>query len=114
MLLSAHASVMSFFASGLGVVFPTLIPTVGSIASQLGGVNPVELMAAVVIGGTVAGFTPISTAGALILAGVSQFPEVSDKYSQNKMFVELFIVSFLCMFISVVMGGLGIYRVICG
>ena len=113
-MMCGVSSVMSFFASGLGVVFPTLIPTVGSIASQLGGVNPVELMAAVVIGGTVAGFTPISTAGALILAGVSQFPEVSDKYSQNKMFVELFIVSFLCMFISVVMGGLGIYRVICG
>ena len=58
------ASVMSFFASGLGVVFPTLVPTVGSIAAEFGGViSPIELMASVVIGGTVAGFTPISTAG---------------------------------------------------
>ena len=109
------ASVMSFFASGLGVVFPTLVPTVGSIAAEFGGViSPIELMASVVIGGTVAGFTPISTAGALIQAGVSQFPEVENKYSQNKMFVELFIIAFLCTFISVAMAALGVYRVICG
>ena len=109
------ASVMSFFASGLGVVFPTLVPTVGSIAAEFGGViSPIELMASVVIGGTVAGFTPISTAGALIQAGVSQFPEVENKYSQNKMFVELFMIAFLCTFISVAMAALGVYRVICG
>lgn len=109
------ASVMSFFASGLGVVFPTLVPTVGRIAAEFGGViSPIELMASVVIGGTVAGFTPISTAGALIQAGVSQFPEVENKYSQNKMFVELFIIAFLCTFISVAMAALGVYRVICG
>lgn len=113
-IMCGVSSVMSFFASGLGVVFPTLIPTVGSIAAQLGSsVNPVELMAAVVIGGTVAGFTPISTAGALILAGVSQFPEVEDKYSQNKMFVELFIIAIMCMLISVILGALGVYGPIC-
>ena len=109
------ASVMSFFASGLGVVFPTLVPTVGSIAAEFGGaISPIELMASVVIGGTVAGFTPISTAGALIQAGVSQFPEVENKYSQNKMFVELFIIAFLSTFISVAMAVLGVYGVICG
>lgn len=113
-MMCLAASVMSFFASGLGVVFPTLIPTVGSIAAQMSGaVSPIELMAAVVIGGTVAGFTPISTAGALIQAGVSQFPEVEEKYSQNKMFVQLFVISFLCTFISTAMAALGIYGVIC-
>ena len=71
-------------------------------------------MASVVIGGTVAGFTPISTAGALILAGVSQFPEVEETYSQNKMFVQLFVFSIICMLIGVVMAALGVYRVICG
>lgn len=114
-ILCLVASVMSLFASGLGVVFPTLVPTVGSIAAQVGGaISPVELMASIVIGGTVAGFTPISTAGALIQAGISQFPEVENKYSQNKMFVELFAISFLCTFISVAMAALGVYRGICG
>lgn len=113
-LMCLAAGIMSFFASGLGVVFPTLIPTVGGIAQGLNGVSPNELMAAVVIGGTVAGFTPISTAGALILAGVSQFEGIHDKYPQNKMFIELFIVSFIALFISGAFAGLGVYRVICG
>lgn len=113
-LMCLAAGVMSFFASGLGVVFPTLIPTVGGIAQGLSGVSPNELMAAVVIGGTVAGFTPISTAGALILAGVSQFEGIHDKYPQNKMFVELFMVSFIALFVSVPFAGLGVYRIICG
>ena len=109
------SGVMSFFASGLGVVFPTLVPTVGSIAAELGGaVSPIELMAGVVIGGTIAGFTPISTAGALIQAGVSQFPEVENKYSQNKMFVELFIVAFISLAVGVVMAAIGVNRMICG
>lgn len=113
-LMCAAAGAMSFFASGLGVVFPTMIPTVGQIASGLNGVNPAELMSAVVIGGTVTGFTPISTAGALILAGVSQFSGMEDQYPQNKMFMELFVVAFLCMFISVMLAWLGVYRMICG
>lgn len=113
-IMCAAAGGMSFFASGLGVVFPTLIPTVGGIAAGIPGVSAAELMASVVIGGTVAGFTPVSTAGALILAGVSQFPEVEGKYSQNKMFIQLFVISFICMFISVAMAALGVYRVICG
>lgn len=113
-LMCAVAGAMSFFASGLGVVFPTMIPTVGQIASGLNGVNPAELMSAVVIGGTVTGFTPISTAGALILAGVSQFSGMEDQYPQNKMFMELFVVAFLCMFISVMLAWLGVYRMICG
>ena len=112
-IMNGAAGVMSFFASGLGVVFPTLIPTVGGIAQNL-GVNAEELMASVVIGGTIAGFTPISTAGALILAGVSQFPQVEEKYSQNKMFVELFVFSIICMVIGVVMAALGVYTAICG
>lgn len=113
-IMNGAAGVMSFFASGLGVVFPTLIPTVGGIAENLGGVSATELMSSVVIGGTIAGFTPISTAGALILAGVSQFPQVEEKYSQNRMFVELFVFSIICMLIGVIMAALGIYTVICG
>lgn len=113
-LMCLAAGFMSFFASGLGVVFPTLIPTVGQVAAGLNSVNPTELMAAVVIGGTVTGFTPISTAGALIMAGVSQFPAIQEKYPQKKIFFELFVVAFMAMFISVILAALGVYSAICG
>jgi len=35
-IMAVSASVMSFFSSGLGVVFPTLIPTSSIIADSLG------------------------------------------------------------------------------
>ena len=71
MIMAVAAGVMSFFSSGLGVVFPTLIPTASGLASGV-GVSAMELVTVIVIGGTVAGFTPISTTGALIMAGVAQ------------------------------------------
>lgn len=113
-LMCIVAGVMSFFASGLGVVFPTLVPTVGGIAAGLSNVNPTELMAAVVIGGTITGFTPISTAGALALAGASQFEELKDIYPEKKMFIDLCIIAFLSLAISVVLAFAGVYRMICG
>lgn len=113
-LMCVVAGVMSFFASGLGVVFPTLVPTVGGIAAGLSNVNPTELMAAVVIGGTITGFTPISTAGALALAGASQFEELKDIYPEKKMFIDLCIIAFLSLAISVVLAFAGVYRMICG
>ncbi|WP_432628629.1 SLC13 family permease [Brotaphodocola sp.] len=113
-LMCLVSGFMSFLASGLGVVFPTLIPTVGSVAQDLNGLNPAELMSAVVIGGTVTGFSPISTAGALILAGVAQFEGIGEKYSQNKMFVELFVVAVMAMVISTAFAALGVYSMICG
>ena len=71
MVMGVVAGIMSFFSSGLGVVFPTLIPTAAGLSGGL-GISAIELVSVIVIGGTVAGFTPVSTTGALIMAGVSQ------------------------------------------
>ena len=108
MIMSIAAGVMSFFSSGLGVVFPTLIPTASGLAGGI-GVSAVELVAVIVIGGTVAGFTPISTTGALIMAGVSQQENAEEKFPQNRLFVELFAVSFLALFILAVLAFLGVF-----
>lgn len=108
MIMSVAAGVMSFFSSGLGVVFPTLIPTAGELAAKM-GINAVELVSVIVIGGTVAGFSPISTAGALIMTGVAQQKDAEEKFPQNKMFIELFAVSFLALFILAVFSFIGIY-----
>ena len=110
LVMSIVAGVMSFFSSGLGVVFPTLVPTASGIGSAV-GVDPVAIVTVIVIGGTVAGFTPISTTGALIMAGVSQQENAEEKFPQNRMFVELFVVSFVALAILAVLCLTGIYSV---
>ena len=84
------AAIMSFFSSGLGVVFPTLIPTCQGIVERLGAnISAIELVAMVVVGGTVSGVGPVSTTGALIMSGVAAIKQ-GQKYTPSKMFIELF------------------------
>lgn len=108
MIMAITAGFMSFFSSGLGVVFPTLIPTASGLASSL-GVSAVQLVTVIVIGGTVSGFTPISTTGALIMAGVAQQENSEERFPQNKLFVELFAVSFIALAVLAIFAFLGIY-----
>lgn len=102
------AGIMSFFSSGLGVVFPTLIPTAGELAAGLGA-NPVEICAAIVIGGTVTGYSPISTAGALMMAGVAQQENAEERFPSKKIFVELFAVAFIALAILAILAIVGVY-----
>lgn len=106
--MAVAAGVMSLFSSGLGVVFPTLVPIAGNLAGTVGA-NGVELVAAVVIGGTLASFTPMSTTGALIMAGVAQQKNAEQRFPQNKLFVELIAVSFVALFVLGLMAFVGIY-----
>lgn len=109
MIMSLAAGFMSFFSSGLGVVFPTLIPTAGGLAGEI-GVSAVLLVTVIVIGGTVSGFTPLSTTGALIMAGVSQQENAEERFPQNRLFIELFAVSFLALGILAVFSYIGVFR----
>ncbi len=108
-IMAILAGVMSFFSSGLGVVFPTLIPVCGGLASGI-GVSGVTLVAMVVIGGTIAGYTPISTTGALIMAGVAQQKDSEKRFPQNRLFIELFAVSAFNLIILAIMAFTGIYN----
>lgn len=108
MIMAIAAGLMSFFSSGLGVVFPTLIPTASGLAGGL-GVSALELVTVIVIGGTVSGFTPISTTGALIMAGISQQENAEERFPQNRMFVELFAVSFIALAVLALFSFVGIY-----
>lgn len=111
MLMTGGA--MSLFSSGLGVVFPTLIPTVSGIAATVGGsVSAIELASMVVIGGTVTGFSPISTTGGLMIAAVSSNEEAAELYPSNKMFTQLFGWAFGLLFVNVVVSVFGIYNLI--
>ena len=110
MIMANAAGIMSFFSSGLGVVFPTLIPTASGLASGL-GVSAVQLVTVIVIGGTVSGFTPISTTGALIMAGVAQQENADERFPQNRLFIELFAVSFIALGVLAIFALLGIYGI---
>lgn len=110
MIMAIAAGIMSFFSSGLGVVFPTLIPTASGLALGL-GVSAVQLVTVIVIGGTVSGFTPISTTGALIMAGVAQQENADERFPQNRLFIELFAVSFIALGVLAIFALLGIYGI---
>ena len=109
MVMGVVAGIMSFFSSGLGLVFPTLIPTAAGLSGGL-GVSAIELVSVIVIGGTVAGFTPVSTTGALIMAGVSQQKDAEEKFPQNRMFIELFSVSFIALGVLAIVAFSGVYN----
>lgn len=112
-ILLLVGGVMSFFSSGMGVVFPTLLPTVSGIAQQVGGTtSAVELAAMVVIGGTVAGFTPISTTGALIMAGIGGNDEAKKTYPENKMFIALTGWALVMLLVPILCALVGVYRYI--
>lgn len=108
-IMALTAGIMSFFSSGLGVVFPTLVPLCAQLASGIGA-DGVLLVAMVVIGGTIAGYTPISTTGALIMAGVAQQENAEERFLQNKLFIELFAVPFINLAVLALMAILGIYK----
>lgn len=107
------AAILSFFSSGLGVVFPTFVPLAGQLANSL-GINGLELTAAVVVGGTITGISPVSTVGALVMAAVAQEEGSEQKYPQNKLFVELFAIAFAGMLILFLLALCGTFGWICG
>lgn len=109
-IMELIAGIMSFFSSGLGVVFPTLIPTVAEISQHLGGVvSPVALAISVVIGGTITGVSPVGTAGGLILAANASSDEKNES-SSSKLFIELFAWAIVATIIGVIVGLLGIFN----
>lgn len=91
--MSISAGLMSMVSSALAVVYPTMMPMCVDIAKAVGGVDPLALIAAVGVGGSLAGVSPLSTGGALILAAMGSSKKDFNKEEQNKVFVQLFIMS---------------------
>lgn len=92
-LSGVSAGLMSLVASGLGVVYPTMIPMASELVSNVGGGNAVAVIAAIVAGGSVAGFSPMSTAGALTLGTMATMKSNMTKEEQNKSFLQLMIIA---------------------
>lgn len=112
-VMAATAGIMSLFSSGLGVVFPTLLPTVAELGQSI-GVNPVELASMVLIGGTITGISPISTTGGLIMATLmADEGEGADKKGEEmKLFMELTVWALGILVVLTLLAGIGFYKVI--
>jgi len=90
-IMTILAGVMSWFSSASGVVMPTLIPTVPSIAATLPGVDPLVMTIGLCVGAHLAALSPLSSCGGLMLAAYSS--EHPDPKDRNKTFAQLFAMS---------------------
>ena len=104
------AGIMSWFSSAIGVVWPTLVPTVGDIAAKV-GVSPNGLISIMALTAAFAGLSPASTGGGLIMAANATDPEFT-KEKENKLFVQLFGISALMLGIIVVAALIGLYSIL--
>lgn len=104
------AGLMSWFSSAIGVVWPTLVPTVGDIAAKV-GVSANGLISIMALTAAFAGLSPASTGGGLIMAANATDPEFT-KEKENKLFVQLFGVSALMLVIIVAAALLGLYSIL--
>ena len=95
-IIGLTGGIMSWFSSANGVVFPTLIPAVPSIAEQVGGSSILQMVVAIVCSATVAGISPLSTGGSLVLASYSQ-EKNPDPKEESSIFIRLFALSFGCV-----------------
>jgi di/tricarboxylate transporter len=109
-ITGASAGVMSWFSSATGVVYPTMIPTVGSIVEYMGGkVDPNVLITMISICAAYAGLSPASTGGGLILAACATDPNFSEK-DEAKMFAKLFAISAGTLLLIVVLALFGVFN----
>ena len=106
------ASIMSWFSSTLGVVVPTLTPTVSNLANQIGGgVTAIGILSSMLIGSSSACFSPASSVGGLILSTVVGDEEYKDKIDENKTFVQLFVFSICMAILSSVVSMTGLFNI---
>ena len=104
------AGIMSWLSSAIGVVWPTLVPTVGDIAAKV-GVSPNGLISIMALTAAFADLSPASTGGGLIMAANATDPEFT-KEKENKLFVQLFGISALMLGIIVVAALIGLYSIL--
>ena len=102
--------IMSWFSSAIGVVWPTLVPTVGSIANSV-GVPADSLISILCLTASFAGLSPASTGGGLIMAANATDPDFT-KEKENKLFIKLFAISVLMVILIVIAALFGLYSIL--
>lgn len=112
-IMGVSAGLLSWVSSALGVVYPTLVPTVGGIVAKLGGgTSAAALIAAIGAGGSCAGISPASTGGALILAALASNKKDFTKEEENKTFVNLFLWAVFALGLIAFMAFIGTFSIL--
>ena len=108
-IMALTGGIMSQFSSANGVVIPTLVPTAVDIVNSIGGITNVNEITFAITFAAVVTLSPLSTAGSLIMATYIQ-GEVEGEKKANKLFVDLFIWTFIMLLFFAVLCWLGYYR----
>lgn len=110
-IIGVVSAVMSWFSSAIGVVWPTLMPTLGKIAENIGGdVQVGGMVSTVALFASVAGISPVSTGGAIIMGACAGDPEFSKKYPSDKNFFTLLLWAFGTIGILAIMAFIGVFN----
>lgn len=104
---------MSWFSSTMGVVLPTLLPTIGTIVTDVGGkVSAVEILSTIAIVSSCAGFSPASTVGAIIMGAYEGDEKFAKQKTANGLFMELFLWSAFCIAFLALLSLIGVFGII--
>lgn len=110
-IIGVASAIMSWFSSAIGVVWPTLMPTIGRIAENIGGnVEIGGMVSAVALFASVAGLSSVSTGGAIIMGACAGDLEYSQKYPSEKNFFQLLMWAFLTIAILTVLAFVGVFN----
>lgn len=102
---------MSWFSSTLGVVIPTLAPTVSDLASVIGNnTSETGLLSAIIVGSSSAAFSPASSAGGLILSTIIGDHQYGKEFNSSKLFVSLFVFSIAMVLINSILAITGVFN----
>ena len=107
-IMNALCAFMSLFASGNGVVIPTMSATVSSLCEAIPGLSASGMFWAVVMGANATPMSPMSTVGANALAYYSAASEPSDE-EFKKAFNRQFIMAIVAMVWTTVAGFCGLF-----
>lgn len=110
-IIGVVAAVMSWFSSAIGVVWPTLLPTLGKIIENVGGnVEAGGMVSTILLFASVAGLSPASTGGAIIMGACAGDPACAEKHPSDKNFITLLLWAFGTVGILAILGFIGVFN----
>ena len=102
------SGIMSVFASGTGIVMPTVTAIIPSLIEKIEGVNVQSLYLALGMGASATGISPFSTIGAQAMAYYAACYNPSAEIEQAN-FYRLLKYAMIIVVLSVLLGFTGIY-----
>ncbi|WP_339314838.1 SLC13 family permease [Paenibacillus sp. FSL R10-2734] len=110
-IFGSASAVMSWFSSAIGVVFPTLLPTLGGIVDTVGGGLDANLLIMVMaLFASVAGISSASTGGAIIMGAIAGDKHFNVKYPSAQLFIQLLLWAIAFIAILAALAFVGVFN----